>query len=31
MNLASRSRLERLIQTPIAAVLSVFCLLAPLD
>jgi hypothetical protein len=31
MNLASRSRLERLIQTPIAAVLSVLCLVVALD
>ena len=30
MNLASRSRLERLIQTPIAAVLSILCLLVAL-
>jgi hypothetical protein len=30
MNLASRSRLERLMQTPIAAVLSVLCLLVAL-
>jgi hypothetical protein len=30
MNLASRSRLERLIQTPIAAVLSVLCLIVAL-
>lgn len=31
MNLASRSRLERLIQTPIAAILSILCLLVALD
>jgi hypothetical protein len=31
MNLASRSRLERGIQTPIAAVLSVLCLVVALD
>jgi NAD(P)-dependent dehydrogenase (short-subunit alcohol dehydrogenase family) len=31
MNLASRSRLERLIQTPIAALLSVLCLIVALD
>jgi hypothetical protein len=31
MNLASRSRLERLIQTPIAAVLSVLCLVVALS
>jgi hypothetical protein len=30
MNLASRSKLERLIQAPIAAVLSILCLLAGL-
>lgn len=30
MNLASRSRLERLIQTPIAAVLAILCLLVAL-
>lgn len=30
MNLASRSRLERLIQSPIAAVLAVLCLLVAL-
>jgi hypothetical protein len=30
MNLVSRSRLERLIQTPIAAVLSILCLLVAL-
>jgi hypothetical protein len=30
MNLASRSRLERLIQTPIAAVLSILCLVMAL-
>lgn len=31
MNLASRSRLERLIQTPVAAILSILCLLVALD
>jgi hypothetical protein len=31
MNLASRSRLERLIQTPTAVVLSVLCLVVALD
>ena len=30
MNLASRSRLERLIQTPVAAVLAILCLLVAL-
>ena len=30
MNLASRSRLERLIQTPVAAVLAVLCVLVAL-
>jgi hypothetical protein len=30
MNLASRSRLERLIQTPIAAVLAILCFLVAL-
>jgi hypothetical protein len=30
MNLASRSRLERLIQTPMAAVLAILCLLVAL-
>jgi hypothetical protein len=30
MNLASRSRLERLIQTPVAAVLAVLCMLVAL-
>jgi hypothetical protein len=30
MNLASRSRLERVIQTPIAAVLAILCLLVAL-
>jgi hypothetical protein len=31
MNLASRSRLERLIQTPVAAVLAILCLLVALS
>lgn len=31
MNLASRSRVERLIQTPIATILSILCLLVALD
>jgi hypothetical protein len=31
VNLASRSRLERLTQTPIAAILSILCLLVALD
>jgi hypothetical protein len=30
MNLASRSRLERLVQTPVAAALSILCLLVAL-
>jgi hypothetical protein len=30
MNLASRSRLERLIQTPIAAILAILCLIVAL-
>jgi hypothetical protein len=30
MNLASRSRLERLIQAPVAAVLAILCLLVAL-
>lgn len=31
MNLASRSRLERLIQTPIAAILAILCLIVALS
>jgi hypothetical protein len=31
MNLLSRSRLERLIRAPTAAVLSILCLLVALD
>jgi hypothetical protein len=31
MNLASRSRLERLIQTPMAAVLAILCLLVAIS
>jgi hypothetical protein len=30
MNLASRSRLERLLQTPVVAVLAILCLLVAL-